>query len=63
MQLEGVGCVSMRHFFFEICWQVDDRDSFKWTSRNRISTQNAMRRIQCIDSLFDADTTTDTQEL
>lgn len=32
MQFERIGRISMRHFFFEISRQVDDRNSFEGAS-------------------------------
>ena len=61
MEFERIGCVSMRHFFFEIRWQVDDRNSFEGASRNRISTERNSTKFKLF-SLLDADATADTQE-
>lgn len=40
MQLEGICGVSMRYLRFEICREIDDCNSFEWTSKkNQVAFQ------------------------
>ena len=51
----------MRDLRFQVCWKVDDSNSFKWTSANNIRYSTVTFGMSD-GSLLDADTATDTQK-
>lgn len=60
MELEGVGGVTMSDLRLKVGGQVDDSDSFKWTSRSCL-----VGRLTCRakNALLNTNATTNTQKL